>query len=139
MPRSKPDSISARALVLTPLPGHGTNLKVPVTLLIVLPDGSTVVGEPYWGHSLQFSGVIRPGMWVPVTLSGGRPRTAEPDADHIPTVSQVARVMHTGPGTGHPAADQARGMTASGSTRGPARQLRYRGLRNSRASTGRVR
>ena len=93
MPRNKPDSMSARALLLTPLAGYGTNVKVPVTLLIMLPDGSTDVVAPYWGDSRQFSGVVRPGTWVPVTLSAGRPRTAELDADHIPTVSQVAHVM----------------------------------------------
>ena len=89
--RSKPDSIRGRALVLTPLAARGTNVKVRVTLLIVLPDGSTNVGER--SFTQQFDGAIRPGTWVPVTLSGGRPSTAELDTDHIPTVSQVARVM----------------------------------------------
>lgn len=84
--------IPARALVLTPLPAHGTNVKVAVTVLIVLPDGSTTAGAPYFNHS-QFNGVIRPGTWVPVTLEPGKPVTAKLDTDHIPTVSQVARVM----------------------------------------------
>jgi hypothetical protein len=88
----KPDSIPGRALVLTPLAARGTNVKVQVTVLIVLPDGSSIVGEPYL-HTQQFDGVIRPGTWVPVTLSGGRPSTAELDTDHIPAVSQVAHVM----------------------------------------------
>ena len=93
MARSKPLSIAARALLLTPLAARGTNVKIPVTVMIVLPDGSTNVGEPYWGYSQQFSGVIRPGTWVPVTLLPGEPRTVELDTDHVPTVSQVARVI----------------------------------------------
>lgn len=84
--------IPARALVLTPLPAHGTNVQAAVTVLIVLPDGSAIAGEPYFGHS-QFNGVIRPGTWVPVTLEPGKPATTKLDTDHIPTDSQVAHVM----------------------------------------------
>ena len=77
MARSKPNSIPARPLLLTPLAARGTNVKILVTVMIVLPDGSTTVGEPYWGYSQQFSGVIGPGTWVPVTLLPGEPRTVE--------------------------------------------------------------
>jgi hypothetical protein len=39
------------------------------------------------------STLIKLGMWVPVTLIPGEPATAELDANHIPTASQVARVI----------------------------------------------
>lgn len=56
---SNPEPICARAPALTPLAARGTDSKVAVTLLIVLPDGSTTVAEPFLSHSQQFNGVIR--------------------------------------------------------------------------------
>jgi hypothetical protein len=38
---SKPELISARALLLTPRAAHGTTVQIQVTLLIVLADGGT--------------------------------------------------------------------------------------------------
>jgi hypothetical protein len=75
--------ISARALVLSPLPGPGTEYNVQVTLLIGLPDGGTAVGRPSWRCTLEY-GVIMPGMWVPVILSSDRPDSARLDERHVP-------------------------------------------------------
>jgi hypothetical protein len=100
---SRPEPVSARALVLTPLAARGTNVKVQVTLLIVLPDGSATVGDPFLSHSQQFNGVIRPGTWVPITPVPGEPDAAELDSDHIRTVRQVAGVVAEA--LGAPAAD----------------------------------
>ncbi len=84
--------ISARALVLSPPPGPGTEYNVMVTLLIDLPDGSVMVGTPSWRCTLEF-GVIRPGMWVPVRLPPGKPDKAELDGVHVPRAREVAGVM----------------------------------------------
>ena len=100
---SNPDPVSARALVLTPLAARGTSLKVEVTLLIVLPDGSTTVGHSWLEHSQQFNGVIKPGTWVPVTVVPGEPSTAQLARDHIPTARNVADVIAEA--LGGPAAD----------------------------------
>jgi hypothetical protein len=104
VPRSStPQPVSARALVLTPLAAHGTTVKIEVTLLIVLPDGSTTVGHSWLEHSQRFNGVIRPGTWVPVTVVPGEPGTAQLDSDHIPSARNVADVIAEA--LGGPAAD----------------------------------
>jgi hypothetical protein len=100
---STPDPVSARALVLTPLAARGTSLKVEVTLLIVLPDGTTTVGHSFLDHSQQFNGVIRPGTWVPVTVVPDDPDAAQLDGHHSPTARNVADVIAEA--LGGPAAD----------------------------------
>jgi len=90
---SKPEPISARALVLTNLAASGTMVQIQVTLLIALPDGSITAGHPFLSYSQQFSGVIRPGTWVPVTLVPGEPDTTQLDRDHVPSARAVADVI----------------------------------------------
>jgi len=84
--------IAARALVLSPLPAPGTEFNVTVTMLIALPDGSVMVGTPSWRCTLEF-GVIRTGMWVPVTLPPGKPDRAELDGSHVPWAREVGAVI----------------------------------------------
>jgi hypothetical protein len=84
--------VSARALVLSPLPGLGTEYNVKVTLLIELPDGRVVTGTPSWRCTLE-DGVIRLGMWVPVRVSPGDPDGAQLDGDRVPWARTVAAVM----------------------------------------------
>jgi hypothetical protein len=83
--------VPARALVLTPLPGRGTNYVIHVTLAIELPGGGVALGRPTFDDG--YGDLIAVGQTIPVLVDPANPDGAELDEEHLPDASEVAAVI----------------------------------------------
>jgi hypothetical protein len=89
--KDKAETVSARALVLSPPSAPGAEYSRATTLMIVLPDGRKVFGSPEWRETKN-TGAVQLGDWVPVILDPANPDFAELDLDHVPTDHEIAAV-----------------------------------------------
>jgi hypothetical protein len=90
--KAQDETVPARAMVLTPTVVPGGEGAPRVTLAIELPDGSTIVGRPFWIYRDR-AGVIGIGRWLPVKLRPDQPDKTQLDVDRCPLDGEVAQVI----------------------------------------------